>query len=161
MDTNERLNLKRMIDESNCGDNTETIRKLKHSILIRDDLRKMDALKKKHADTRKDKFEEFMHLCQVECRFLFDTYTDLFNKAICDELDLIIMAKLLDILKKIEDGIVDQHEGSVIFGKILKELYVDSALKRCENLDKEYEQEKPPEIEGKNISWKQYKNILS
>ena len=33
--------------------------------------------------------------------------------------------------------IVDQHEGSVMVGKLLKELFVDSALKRPENLDKE------------------------
>ena len=33
---------------------------------------------------------------------------------------------------------VDQHEGSVLVGKLLKELYVDSALRRSENLDKEY-----------------------
>jgi len=161
MDSQERLNLKRMIDETNCGDNTENIRKLKHSMIIRDELRKMDTLKKKHASTRKENMDEFIQLCQVECQFLFNTYTDLFNKSVCDELDLIIMAKLLDILKQIEDGVVDQHEGSVHFGKILKELYVDSALKRCDHLDEEYKTEKPVEVEGKNITWKQYKRILS
>jgi hypothetical protein len=92
---------------------------------------------------------------------LFDNYTDIFNKVVRDELDLVIMTKLLHVLKQIEDGEVDQHEGSVIFGKILKELYVDSAIKRGENLDKQYESEKEPQIEGKNISWKEYKKILS
>jgi hypothetical protein len=30
----------------------------------------------------------------------------------------------------IEDGMVDQHEGSVAVGKLLKELYVDSMKKQ-------------------------------
>jgi hypothetical protein len=42
----ERLNLKRLIDQSDCDNNTEQIRKLKHSILIRDDIRKMEIFKK-------------------------------------------------------------------------------------------------------------------
>jgi hypothetical protein len=160
MNSQERLDLKRMINESNCGDNTENIRKLKHSILIRNDLRHIDKLKKEHLDLYKTNISEFTILCQQQCRFLFDHYTDIFNKVIHNELDLIIMAKLLGVLKQIEDGEVDQHEGSVIFGKILKELYIDSAIKRGEKLDKEYEEEKQAPIEGKKINWKEYKNIL-
>jgi hypothetical protein len=90
----------------------------------------------------------------------YDNYMDIFNKVVRDELDLVIMTKLLHVLKQIEDGEVDQHEGSVIFGKILKELYIDSAIKRGEKLDKEYEEEKQAPIEGKKINWKEYKNIL-
>ena len=66
------------------------------------------------------------------------------------------MSKLLFVLKMIEDGKVDQHEGSVHVGKILKELYIDSALKQGSNLEL-----KNPKIEpnsGKNVSWKEYKN---
>ena len=57
----------------------------------------------------------------------------------------------------IEDGKVDQHEGSVIVGKILKELYVDSAMKRIDNLDKEHTQDSVPKIEPKKLSWREYK----
>jgi hypothetical protein len=66
---------------------------------------------------------------------------------------------MLSVLKMIEDGKVDQHEGSVVFGKILKELYLDSAVKRGENLDKEHESEKIQPVEGKKISWNQFKNM--
>ena len=38
--------------------------------------------------------------------------------------------KLINVLKNIEEGDVDQHEGSVVVGKILKEMYIDSALKQ-------------------------------
>jgi hypothetical protein len=92
---------------------------------------KMQELKKKHARVRKNEPDRFLNLCQSQCRFLFNNYTDIFNKAHKDELDLNIMGKLLDVLKKIEDGLVDQHEGSVMVGTILKELYVDSHLEKA------------------------------
>ena len=76
------------------------------------------------------------------------------------------MSRLLHILKGIEEEKVDQHEGSVLVGKVLKELYLDSAVRHGKNLDKKYEKveneyedqetkkEPPPE---KLISWKEYK----
>ena len=153
----ERLNLKKMINESDCDDNTDNIRRLKHSVLMRDDIRKLDTLKNTHADMKNNKNDDFIVLCQNECKFLYANYTDIFNKLVKDELDLTIMTKLLTVLKLIEDSKVDQHEGSVMVGKILKELYVDSATKRLENIDKEHEKE--PMSEGKAISWKQFKQM--
>jgi hypothetical protein len=102
---------------------------------------------------------ELTELCQRECSFLYNNYTDIFNKVLKDEIDLNIMTKLLIVLKLIEDGKVDQHEGSAMFGKILKELYVDSAVKRADNLDKIYDTEKEPPNCGKTISWKEYKKM--
>ena len=65
------------------------------------------------------------------------------------------------VLNLIETEKVDQHEGSVMVGKILKELYVDSALRRSENLDKEHEAENIPKEDGKKINWKEYKALAS
>jgi hypothetical protein len=159
MNNTEKLNLKRLIDETQCEDNTENIRKLKHSVKIRDDIRKIENLKKTNSALRSLQPEEFKELCQIECVFLFNNYTDIFNKILKDEIDLLIMTKMLTILKLIEDSKVDQHEGSVMFGKVLKELYIDSAIKHGENLDKQYETEKVPQVEGKKISWNQYKKM--
>jgi len=153
----ERLNLKKMITESDCDDNTDNIRRLKHSILMRDDIRKLDTLKNTHSDMKNNDNDKFSLICQNECQFLYTNYTDIFNKLVKDELDLTIMTKLLTVLKLIEDSNVDQHEGSVMVGKILKELYVDSATKRLDNLDKEHDKE--PMSEGKAISWKQFKQM--
>lgn len=153
----ERLNLKKMINESECGDNTDNIRRLKHSVLMRDDIRKLDTLKNTHGDMKVNNNDDFVLLCQNECKFLYANYTDIFNKLVKDELDLTIMTKLLTVLKLIEDAKVDQHEGSVMVGKVLKELYVDSATKRLDNLDKEHDKE--PMSEGKAISWKQFKQM--
>jgi hypothetical protein len=160
MNNDDRLNLKKLINESECENNTDNIRTLKHSSLIRDDIMKMQELKKKHARVRKNEPERFLNLCQLQCVFLFNNYTDIFNKTYKDELDLNIMGRLLDVLKKIEDGVVDQHEGSVMVGTILKELYVDSAMKRGQNIEKTIEPTpEPVYVEGKTISWKQYKQI--
>jgi hypothetical protein len=156
----ERLNLKRLINETECEDNTEYIRKIKHSTKIRDGIRCLEQLKMSQSELRKSDPERFLNLAQVTCEFLYNSYTDIFNKAIKDELDLGIMTKLLTILKMIEDEKVDQHEGSVLVGRILKELYLDSAVKRADNLDKERESEKVERVEGKAISWRDYKKMI-
>jgi len=78
-----------------------------------------------------------------------------------DEVDLKILFKFLDVLREIEDGDLDQHEGSFVVGKLLKELYVDSALRKADKLNEEHEKAKPVEkvVEPINISWKQFKEI--
>lgn len=159
MNKQESLDLKRLINETQCENNTENIRKLKHSVLIRNDIRNLENLKKTNVSLRKSNSDEFNEVCQKECNFLFNNYTDIFNKIIKDEIDLRIMTKLLICLKLIEDGNVDQHEGSVMVGKILKELYIDSAIKRGENLDKEREAERVEPNSGKKMSWKDFKSL--
>lgn len=159
LNSSERLHLKKMIDQSDCENNTDNIRKLKHSVLIRDDVRALERLKAANVDLRKSSPDAFLEICQSNCPFLFDNYTDIFNRLIKDELDLTIMTKLLTVIKLIEDGKTDQHEGSVMVGKILKELYIDSAVKHADNLDKEHEREKEIPVEGKSISWNEYKRV--
>jgi hypothetical protein len=156
---NERLNLKKLVTDLEGEDNTHNIRKVKHSVPMRDNIRKMDSLKTTHAKLRQSNPDEFTALCQTQCSFLYNNYTDIFNKLLKDELDLTIMTKLLTVLKLIEDEKTDQHEGSVMVGKILKELYVDSAAKRLDNLDKLHENERVEPNAGKAISWREYKKM--
>lgn len=157
MNNEEKLQLKQLLNEMQCENNTENIRKLRHSTLIRDDIRKIDTLRNANPSISND---ELYLLCQNQCDFLHRNYNDVFNKLIKNELDLTIMTKFLTVLKLIEDSKVDQHEGSVMIGKILKELYLDSAVKHADNLDKERADEKEPVIEGKTISWKEYKTKM-
>jgi hypothetical protein len=98
-------------------------------------------------------------LCMLECSFLFTYYTDIFNKIKKDEIDISILNKFLDVLRQIEDGEMDQHEGSFLVGTILKELYVDSALKKGEKLDQQHEKPEEPKKPDVKISWKQYKTM--
>ena len=156
---NERLNLQKMINDSECEDNTTQIRELKHSILLRDNIRKLDTYKKQNRLLKEANYLEYIDKAKVESPFLFNSYTDIFNRIMKDELDLEIMTKLLIVLKMIEDGI-NQHEGSVMVGKVLKELYVDSALKRGDNIDDDLDVNAASTAnEGKKISWKEYKQM--
>jgi hypothetical protein len=159
MNKQESLDLKRLINETQCENNTENIRRLKHSVLIRNDIRTLENLKNTNASLRNTNPIEFAEVCQQECNFLFNNYTDIFNKVLKDELDLRIMTKLLIVLKMIEDGKVDQHEGSVMVGKILKELYIDSAIKRGNNIDKEHEAQRVEPNAGRKMCWQDFKNM--
>lgn len=155
----EQLNLKKMINESEAEDYTDYIRQVKHSVLIRDDIRKIDTLKNTHSELKLTNHNEFVTLCMNECPFLYNTYADIFNRITKDELDMTIMTKMLVVLKLIEDAKIDQHEGSVMIGRVLKELYVDSAVKRADALDEQYKSEKVEKNEGSSISWKEYKKL--
>lgn len=153
----ERLNLKQMMSEMDYVDNTETIRKLKHSVKIRDNIRKLEDLKREHSDMRVTSPEQFFNIVIVECKFLYDNYTDIFRRLMKDEINIEIMSKLLIVLKLIEEGHLDQQDGSVRVGRLLKELYLDSAVRRADALDKEHEKDKPVVNDGKEISWKKFK----
>ena len=152
----ERLNLKKLLSEMDSEDNTAQIRKVKHSIVLRNEIRKLDTFKQKNVDMKVNNPEKYTEMCKSTTPFLYNNYTDIFNRIIKDELDLEIMTKLLIVLKLIEDGKVDQNEGSVMIGKVLKELYVDSALQQSAHLDQQNPVAEQP-IKTKSISWKEYK----
>ena len=104
---------------------------------------------------------EKVHLdAMVECGFLFTYYTDIYNKIRKDEIDLKILFRAFDVLQNIEDGKLDQHTGAFEFGQLLKEIYVDSALRKAEKLNAETG-EKEPEYKGPqvDISWSQFKSL--
>jgi hypothetical protein len=77
-----------------------------------------------------------------------------------DELDINILYKLLDVLKKIEDAELDQHEGSFVVGTVLKELYVDSALKKADKLNESNTVTREEPKPKREISWNQFKKTI-
>ena len=155
MDDKQKLHLSNMIKANNVEDQTALIRQLKHSIILRNEINNLIMVKAKY---RGD--DEKIHNEAVsECNFLFTYYTDIFNKVRKDEIDINILNKFLDVLKRIEDGELDQHEGSFAFGTLLKELYIDSALKKAEKLDELAEKRVEPKKPEVKISWKQFKHM--
>ena len=162
----DRLQLEKMIQANDAADNTSQIRELRHSMRIHDDVSTLLNLKRDYARLAKTHPEQFDMMCVNRCGFLFNTYTDIFNKVKKDEIDLTILGQLLGVLKMIEDGKVGQHEASVEVGTLLKQIYIDSALKKSEKLDKLHS---GSESSGsgssgseslpapKKVSWKQYK----
>lgn len=154
----ERIQLEKMIQANNPDDNTNQIRILKHSNLIKDDVQTLLRLKHEYSRLVKTNPEQFDAICTHRCSFLFNNYTDIFNKVKKDEINLSILNDLLTLLKQIEDCKVGQHEASVEVGKLLKQIYVDSALKKSEKFDKKTHVNKDSTI-VKKISWDQYKNL--
>ena len=81
-------------------------------------------------------------------RFSKEKLEIIFDKLVDDELELGIMLLLIKTLRKIEDGEVDQSEGSVEIGKILKQIYIDKVI---------VEERK----EEKSLSWNTYKKMMN
>jgi hypothetical protein len=156
MNPQEKLALQKMVTENNVQETTELIRSVKHSSLIREDVKMLTHLLSLHSVLRVSDPEKFDEICTSECSFLFNNYTDLYNKVVKEELDLRILEEFLVVLSKIEEGSIDQHQGSFEVGKLLKKLYIDSALRKSEHLDQGREEEAPVRS-TKQISWRQYK----
>tara|TARA_A100001011_G_scaffold362416_2_gene411320 strand:- start:1999 stop:2466 length:468 start_codon:yes stop_codon:yes gene_type:complete len=155
MNKEDKLNLKNMVSKYNPVETTDKIRELKHSEKIRENVTTYLELKKKYKRLSK---EQFLNIVQNKCYFLYENYTNIFNKLVKDELDLTILNKFLYILSKIENGEIDQHEGSVMVGNILKELYIDSALRKGKKSNNNKKKERTRK--GKNITWNDYKKII-
>ena len=153
MDDNQRLQLQNMIQANNVEDQTDLIRSLKHSEILRNQITPLVLLRSKSGDDAEKINIEGM----AECNFLFTYYTDIYNKVRKNEIDLQMLTKFLDVLKDIEDGKLNQHEGSFQVGTILKEMYVDSALKKAEKLNENNEPTPEPKKASVEISWKQFK----
>jgi hypothetical protein len=156
MNDEQRLHLQNMISANNVEDQTGLIRELKHSVILRQEVNNLVRIREKYNGDQ----EKIMEDAITECNFLFTYYTDIYNKIRKDEMDLQILHKFLDVLRDIEDGRLDQHEGSFKVGTLLKEIYVDSALRKAEklnetngNVEPEY---KGPQVE---ISWKDFKSM--
>jgi hypothetical protein len=156
MDDKARLQLQKMIKANNVEDQTELIRELKHSHLLQNDINNLIMLKAKYRNDLDKINEEGMS----ECGFLFTYYTDIYNKIRKDEIDLKILNQFLNVLRRIEDGELDQHEGSFVIGTILKEMYVDSALRKAAKLNENQEPEYVEPREVVNISWKDFKKTF-
>jgi len=157
MDEKQRLQLQNMIKTNNVEDQTDFIRELKHSQILRNDVNKLIELKKKYLNTDTHSTEMYNEGA-VECSFLFTYYTDLFNKIRKDEIDTNILFSFLDVLKQIEDGELDQHEGSFMVGELLKKIYIDSALKKAEKLNENQDVITEPKKANVEISWAQFKS---
>lgn len=161
MDAKQRLQLDKLIRANNVEDVTSNIQDRKHSALIKEDITSMVELKKKYVRLARSNPEQFERMLESKCQFLFNNYTDIFNRIKKDELNLDIMWKFLEVLRNIEEGNVDQHEGAYHIGKLLKELYIDSAQTRADRLDElaaARQKSKPRKPERKKMSWSEFKS---
>ena len=152
------LDMKALMESDDYVNNTDRIRELKHSEKILEDIGKLCEIRKKHPNMRMMDEQGYNELCRNTTPFLYNHYTDIFNKVVKDELNMEMMVRFIFILKQIEEGVIDQYDASVKVGTILKEMYVDSAMRRGDNLDKLHESEAPTFVEPVKMSWAEFKN---
>ena len=157
IDDETRLNFDNMLKESGASDNTTKIRQLKHSDKIREQVTLMMDIKKKYPKLKKETKDRMI---ESKCMWLWKNYMNIYNKLKKDQLNLSILHNFLSTLKQIEDGLLDQHEASVKIGKILKELYVDSAVQQQKKReDIENKRKKRKGNPSKKLSWSEYKKM--
>ena len=163
MDTKERLELSKLIKEYNAEDNTQKIRSLKHSKLIHHDVGTILNLRRKYPRIYQSNIEQFKTIAKKQAEFLFNNYTNIFNRLIKDELNLQILWKFLEVLQKIEEGELDQHEGSYQVGILLKQMYIDSVIqqdnKQAKRDKRNTNKQDNITVNNKNISWNEFKNL--
>ena len=156
IDDETRLNFDKMLKESGASDNTSKIRNLKHSDKIREQVTLMVEIKKKYPNLKRQTKDKMI---ESKCMWLWKNYMNIYNKLKKDELNLSILHNFLSVLKQIENGDLDQHEGSIKVGKILKELYVDSAVQQEKKREAKDKRKSKKKKNGKNISWSDYKKM--
>jgi hypothetical protein len=156
IDDETRLNFDKMLKESGASDNTSKIRNLKHSDKIREQVTLMVEIKKKYPNLKRQTKDKMI---ESKCMWLWQNYMNIYNKLKKDELNLSILHNFLAVLKQIENGDLDQHEGSVKIGKILKELYVDSAVQQEKKREEKDKRKSKKKKNGMSISWNDYKKM--
>jgi|TARA_B100000674_G_scaffold462269_1_gene442120 hypothetical protein len=157
IDDETRLKFNELLKESDASDNTEKIRKLKHSSKIKEQVSIMMDIKRKYSRLDKNTLDKMI---DTQCNWLFTHYFNLFNKLKKDELDIQILGQFVNALKAVEDGDMDQHEASVRVGQILKKLYIDSALKKDKKEEAKRERQRKKKKNRKNkLTWSQFKKL--
>ena len=157
IDDETRLKFNELLKESDASDNTEKIRKLKHSSKIKEQVSIMMDIKRRYSRLDKNTLDKMIH---TQCNWLFTNYFNLFNKLKKDELDIQILGQFVNALKAVEDGDMDQHEASVRVGQILKKLYIDSALKKDKKEEAKRERQRKKKNNRKNkLTWSQFKKL--
>ena len=79
MDELSRLKLKDLVSEYKPEETTEKIRKLKHSYKIKNDVEEIILTKRKYKNLKKDTLHQ---MCRTRASFLFENYTNIFNKVV-------------------------------------------------------------------------------
>ena len=156
IDEKTRLNFDKMMKEEGVEDNTTKIRNLKHSEKIREQVTSMMNIRNKYSRLDTNMMNKMI---DAKCGWLFQNYSNLFLKLKKKQLNLQILDKFLNTLSQIEDGNLDQHEGSVKVGQLLKELYIDSAIKSQEEMEEKERKRKKKSFSRpvRKLTWKDYK----
>jgi hypothetical protein len=159
---NDRTQLQSMMDQGGgvgFVDQTDKIRELKHSGEIRRCIAHIVETKRRLPGLLQEDKPLFEQEVMKEAGFLFFHYMPIYNMVLKTD-DLTILDTLIGVLERIETGECDQHEGSYLVGKYLKEIYIDTVLKDTTARDAEGAAEKnkrPRAASPKKLSWTEFK----
>ena len=151
----DKAKLAKLVDANQAVDNSEKIRKLRHSPLLDADIIAMTQLKQSHARLLQTKPDLFEAMARTRCDFTANNYPGIFSRLLKGTIDVSLLRKLISVLQRIEQGELSQHEASVAVGMILKEIYIDKALEGSDTQSTD----KGSVMEPKNISWSQYSKM--
>ena len=154
----DKVQLAQMVSQSNAENYTKEIRDAKNSGKIKKSIEIMLEFMEKNEELLNSNKDEFERQLLEKDNILFFDYFQLYNKILKKQVDLSLLNEMLTVLKKIEDGKLDQHEGSVVVGRLLKTIYIDSVVKENMDNDKKALDNKNFPNQGKTLSWREFKN---
>lgn len=147
MNPKEKEILSKMLKDSDFKDNSNDIKRNKHSIKIQQDINTYLSLKKTYSRLQQTNSNLFKQKIINQCNFLYTNYNNIFDKLINNQLDINILNKFIYFLKQIEDGKMDQNTASYEIGKLLKTHYIDKEISNNNDINNDIN----------DISWKQFK----
>jgi hypothetical protein len=153
MNTIEKKQLEDIVNKNDYENNTDKLRELKQSANIKKDIVTMQKLKLTHSKMREIEPDKFSQLCSSQCYYLFNHYNFIYKKLFNDEISPELLNQIVGTLEQIEFGNIDQHEGSVIVGKLLKKIYIDTKVK-----DEPTNPSEENLVQPLKVSWKDYKS---
>ena len=107
MNQHEKLHLQKLIAANDSVDTTEEIRKLKHSIKIKDEVERLYQLKIQYYQLLRDDKSKFDEIGMQKCKFLYTNYTDIYHKMVNGNLNMKIFEQFLNVLHDIENGDIE------------------------------------------------------
>ena len=150
MNPKEKEILSKMLKDSDFKDNSNDIKRNKHSIKIQQDINTYLSLKKTYSRLQQTNSNLFKQKIINQCNFLYTNYNNIFDKLINNQLDINILNKFIYFLKQIEDGKMDQNTASYEIGKLLKSHYIDKEISNNNDINNDIN----------NITWKQFKEHI-
>jgi hypothetical protein len=150
----QRLALGNMLSQQTVLDQTPLIRQLKHSALLRADVAALtELIARRDAGHAPDWEIDSLLLCP----FLATYYPDVVRKIATHDIDLNLLALMIDELQRIEDGAADQHMASFRVGTILKNMYIDSVQRQEIHSSSSSSSSSSTKPQKRNITYKQFK----
>ena len=110
-----------IIKEHKIEDNTDYVINNKKASIIRKEFNALLKIKQVHG-------HEKINLSKSQAPYLYKNYKSIFDKIIKEDFNIALFKDLIDILEKIENKKIDLNEGSFIFGKKLKNIFVDKCI---------------------------------